>query len=67
MTDFLINTVIFYALVIIFLGYMLVNARIKLGSFEQAISHFRNTENGSLTGIVLAAVALPNVGTGGTY
>lgn len=61
MTDFLINTTIFYVLVIVFLGYMLVNARIKLGSFEQAINHYKNTENGSLTGIVLAAVVFPIV------
>ncbi len=56
MTDFLINTAIFYALVIIFLGYMLVNARMKLGSFEQAINHYKNTENGTATGIILAVL-----------
>ena len=61
MTDFLINTAIFYALVIVFLGYMLVNARMKLGSFEQAINHYKNTENGSLTDIILAAVVFPIV------
>lgn len=64
MTDFLINTAIFYALVVVFLGYMLVNTRIKLGSFEQAINHYKNTENGSLMGIVFAAVVFPIVMAG---
>ena len=64
MIDFLINTAIFYGLVVLFLGYMLVNARIKLGSFEQAINHYKNTENGSLTGIILAAVVFPIVMAG---
>ena len=64
MSDFLVNAAIFYALVIVFLGYMLVNARIKLGSFEQAINHYKNTENGSLTGIILAAVVFPIVMAG---
>lgn len=61
MTDFLINTAIFYGLVVLFLGYMLVNTRIRLGSFEQAINHYKTTENGSLTGIILAAVVFPIV------
>ena len=61
MSDFLINAAVFYTLVVLFLGYMLVDARVKLGSFEQAINHYRNTENGSLTGIILAAVVFPIV------
>jgi hypothetical protein len=61
MADFIANASIFYALVVAFLGYMLIDARRKLGSFEKAINHYRNTENGSLTGIILAAVVFPIV------
>jgi hypothetical protein len=64
MTDFLINAVVFYAIVILVLIYMVVNARNKLGSFTAAINHYRNTENGSLTGITLAAVVFPIVVAG---
>ena len=40
---------------------MLTDARNNLGSFRAAIDHYKNTENGSLTGIVLAAVVFPIV------
>lgn len=61
MTDFLINAGVFYALVLMFLGYMLVDATRKTGSLSNAINHYKNTENGSLTGIILAAVVFPIV------
>jgi hypothetical protein len=64
MSDFLINAGLFYAIVLAVLVYMLVDARIKLGSFEQAINHYRNTENGSIFGIILAAVVFPIVVAG---
>jgi hypothetical protein len=64
MNNFLINAGLFYAIVAGVLGYMLVDARNKLGGFTAAIKHFKNTENGSLTGIILAAVVFPIVVAG---
>lgn len=61
MSDFLINAGVFYTLVVLFLGYMLVDATRKTGSLSNAINHYKNTENGSLTGIILAAVVFPIV------
>ena len=64
MQEFLVNVAGFYAVVVGVLGYMVVDARNKLGSFSAAIDHFKNTENGSLTGIILAAVVFPIVVAG---
>ena len=64
MSDFLTNAGVFYAIVAGVLIYMLVNTRNKLGSFTAAINHYRNTENGSIFGIILAAVVFPIVVAG---
>ncbi len=64
MTTFLTNLALFYTLVFGFLGYMLFDASRKTGSLANAIAHYRNTENGSLTGIVLAAFVFPSVMAG---
>ncbi len=64
MTTFLTNLALFYTLVFGFLGYMLFDASRKTGSLASAIAHYRNTENGSLTGIVLAAFVFPSVMAG---
>jgi len=56
MTNFLINAGLFYGIVLLVLAYMLVDTRNKLGSFEAAINHFRDTENGTATGIILAVL-----------
>lgn len=64
MANFLINAGLFYGIVLLVLAYILIDARIKLGSFEKAINHYRNTENGSIVGIILAAVVFPIVVAG---
>jgi len=64
MSDFLINAGVFYAIVTLVLIYMVVNTRNKLGSFTASINHYRNTENGSIFGIILAAVVFPIVVAG---
>ena len=64
MTAFLTNLAFFYALVFCFLGYMLFDASRKTGSLANAIAHYRNTENGSLAGIVMAAFGFPIIVAG---
>lgn len=59
MQAFLTNLAFFYALVFCFLGYMLFDASRKTGSLANAIAHYRNTENGSLVGTVMAAFGFP--------
>jgi hypothetical protein len=61
MTEFITNALIFYVLVFLFLGYMLAITARKLGGFSQALAYFRDTENGSIFGIVLGGVIAPVV------
>ena len=64
MSNFIINASVFYAIVVAVFVYMIFNTKSKLGSFSAAINHFKNTENGSIFGIILAAIVFPIVVAG---
>jgi hypothetical protein len=61
MMDFTVNAGLFYFVILAVLAYMVYDAAKKKGSLKEAINHFRNTENGSIHGIVLAALVYPIV------